>query len=51
MQFLTKCGWTALLILVQPIKVLASVIVVTGAVSAECGREFYTDVKRIWSDQ
>lgn len=48
MKFLAKCGWTALLIVVQPIKLIVSLAVVIWIVSRDCGREFYGDLKNVW---
>jgi hypothetical protein len=43
-----RLGWTALLIVIQPVKVLVTTAALLYAVAYDVGREFVRDFRSIW---
>ena len=48
MLTLKRLGWTALLIIAQPFKVLITVLLLIGVMIADFGPEFMRDLRGIW---
>lgn len=49
MVILKRLGWTGLLILIQPVKLVASVVLVAANIAYDVGREFVHDFRAIWT--
>jgi len=49
--FLARCGWTALLIVIQPVKLVVSIGAIALSIIYDVAREFVRDLRSIWQDR
>jgi len=51
MLTLKRLGWTGLLIVAQPIKIIVTIIILVGVMLSDIGPEFMRELRKIWSER